>query len=565
MSENGGNNSGKNSGKNGERTPGNGKRGGKSLQNVLIICIAVLSMLLCLSVGCVLYLLFQNPAESSAPNGNAAAASQALATPEDKLPKNLAVGQKPPEGKLSRSDGSAVSIQDLAAQSENGIWLVFWASWCPDCEEQLKIISEMEALAKARGTELILVDRLNPMKENMENAKKALAEHQAKATCLYDGDETCYQAWGLREIPSAVVLDRQGTVREYHAGVMTIAQCEGMLDRAIRGRAATGLAYLKGKLSNNRGGICTSTMQNASPSGKDVLSESQGLMMRYALSADDRTLFDETWRFTRDSMTVGGLSAWYVNAQGVKAKANALLDDLRIWYALRTASRKWGGDYAEAAFGLQAAMAQKCLNSSGQLVDFVDFDTGKQAETISLCYLDLEILEALAQDAPVFSNAYFQARDTLLNGRISGDFPLYYSSYSYADSAYSEADLNTAEALYTLWNLSRVRSLPAESLAWLRERVEKGDLAARYHVNGTAAEGFTYHSTAVYGLAALIALEAGDGQTFELAVRRMERLCVTDWGDQMYGAYRQKGSPAYAFDQLIPLLVNTALSERTEK
>ena len=44
-----------------------------------------------------------------------------------------------------------------------------------------------------------------------------------------------------------------------------------------------------------------------------------------------------------------GLTAWYVNAQGVKARANALLDDLRVWYALRTAARKWGRDYSAEA------------------------------------------------------------------------------------------------------------------------------------------------------------------------------------------------------------------------
>ena len=552
-----------NDGRSGERKPEARKRSGNSVQWVLIICIVALSVLVCAGVVSVVYLLSQGPAEIEAPS-DATDVSQALATPEDTLPRYLAVSQKSPKAVLSRFDGTEVSVQDLASPYKNGVWLMFWASWCPDCEEQLNIIAEMEALAENRGVELILVDRLNPQKENRENARTALEKHGAQALCLYDRNEACYQAWGLREIPSAVVLDSQGTVLEYRAGVMTIAQCEGMLDRAIRGRSAPGLAFISEQLFNGRGGICTSTMQNASPSGRDVLSESQGIMMLYALKAGDRALFDETWQFTRDSMMVDGLSAWYINAQGVKAQANALLDDLRIWYALHMASSRWGGDYGAAAASLQAAIAEKCLNCGGKLVDYVTFDTGKQAETISLCYLDLEILEALAQEAPVFSDVLAQARETLFGGRISDDFPLYYSNYSYADDAYSDADLNTSEALYTLWNLARVHSLPEDALAWLRERVENGDLAARYHVDGQPAEGFNYHSTAAYGLAALIAREVGDGQLLELAVRRMERMCVTEWGDTMYGAYLQKGSPAIAFDQLIPLLVNTALNERTE-
>ena len=198
-----------NDGRSGERKPKDRKRSRNSFQWVLIIFIAVLSVLLCAGVVSVVYMLLQGPAEIKAPS-DATAVSQALATPEDTLPKYLAVSQESPKAVLSRFDGTEVSVQELANQNKNGVWLMFWASWCPDCEEQLNIIAEMEALAENRGVELILVDRLNPQKENMENAKTALEKHGAKALCLYDRNEVCYQSWGLREIPSAVVLDSQG-------------------------------------------------------------------------------------------------------------------------------------------------------------------------------------------------------------------------------------------------------------------------------------------------------------------------------------------------------------------
>ena len=76
--------------------------------------------------------------------------------------------------------------------------------------------------------------------------------------------------------------------------------------------------------------------------------------------------------------------------------------------------------------------------------------------------------------------------------------------------------------------------------------------------------GYEYHSTAVYGLAALIAREEGDQALFELSLRRMERNCVLDESDSMYGAYCLKDAAVHAFDQLIPLLVNATLGERTE-
>ena len=150
----------------------------------------------------------------------------------------------------------------------------------------------------------------------------------------------------------------------------------------------------------------------------------------------------------------------------------------------------------------------------------------------------------------------------MLGGRISDDFPFYYASYDYAANSYSRADLNTAEALYALWNLSRAKELPGDAWAYLKSRIETGSLAARYHIDGTAVKGFEYHSTAVWGLAALIAREEGDENAFELALRRMDRLLVLDAGDALFGAYAQKGAAVYAFDQLIPLLANAWADEK---
>ena len=83
-------------------------------------------------------------------------------------------------------------------------------------------------------------------------------------------------------------------------------------------------------------------------------------------------------------------------------------------------------------------------------------------------------------------------------------------------------------------------------------------------MDGTAVKGFEYHSTAVWGLAALIAGETGDEAAFEKALRRMDRMFVLDAGDARFGAYAQKGAAAHAFDQLIPLLANALASGGNE-
>ena len=535
---------------------GHSKRG---TEITLMIIVGILSILIIAGILYVYWLITKEDAPLSSVLSGTARTDTALSTLEDRLPLRLAVGKEPPDARFQTENGQEVTLRELTAQGKQGVWLVFWASWCPDCSEQFKSIAEMERLANQYGYALILIDRLNPEKESVEAAKAKLKECGATARCVYDDAEACYQAWGMREIPSSVILDSAGIVREYKAGVITPGVCEGLLRRARDGRDSAVRTYLDTQLSNGQGGYWASTSQNApAPSGTDVLSESQGLMLRYALQKDDQKLFSQVWQYTREHLWKNGLTAWYTRGND-PADVNALVDDLRVWYALRQAASRWGGNYRSAANASLTQIRARCLNTQGGLVDFTMFSTGKQADTISLCYLDLEILQAMAEDDSAFRPTLAQARELVQNGRISDDFPLYYSSYSYTDSAYSEASLNTAEALYTLWNLSRVDLLPADALDWLRQRVTDGDLAARYLVSGVPETGFTYHSTAVYALAALIAQEEEDDALFELALRRMERNCVLDADDPNYGAYAQKGATVYAFDQLMPLLVNASI------
>lgn len=534
----------------------------KKFAAALAVCI-VLTAVLLIAAALFLIGLLSRPVSQKTPPEQETEQSEALAMPEDFLPQYLFLGKKPPEAVFMDESGAAVSVEQLATNSDRGVWLMFWASWCPDCDRQFAQMRELEALAETYGVVLVLVDRLNPDRESVSTSEAKRSEYGVFARNVYDDGETCYRAWGMREIPGTVMLDSRGRVAGYYSGVISAGNAQGMLKRLCDGRGAQNLAFILNRMSDGRGGVYTSTRAGgASPSGTDILSESQGLMMSYAVGVNDRQLFDRTWDAAVSKLMTQGLTAWYAREDGEKADANALLDDLRLWYALRQAGERWGDEaYRRQADALRESLKTACRNSEGHWVDFIVFSSGKQAETIALCYLDIEILEAMAQDDPELTEALEHTKQVLLSGRVSDAFPLYFSRYDYQKGRYAAESLNTSEALYTLWNLSRAGLLPNDALDWVRQRVRDGTLAARYDLSGQIVPGYEYHSTAAYGLAALLAWEAGDEEMFEMAVRRMERLYVLDADSPFLGAYCQKGAGAYAFDQLIPLLVNKLWEE----
>lgn len=468
--------------------------------------------------------------------------------PDDLLPKNLHIGRKAPSVSFQTPDGRPADLDTLASKSPGDIWLSFSEQTERDPEHFNQILS----VTSAYGAAAYMVVSHTPDEDSVHY--------------LMDPENKCRLEWGVESLPADIFLDAHGRVLAYHTGSLKPGEAEGIMRRIQAGRSSVNLAFIKRVMSDGNGSFYTNTAPTGStPFGKDVLSESQGLMLMYALEADKPDLFEKVWAFTKENLLVNNLAAWYVTEEGKTADINAFLDDLRIWHALFQAGTTFDESYAQEANIMLEAIKRRCLDKKNRPVDFTNLTDKNRADYISLHYLDLKAMQAMKETDPDFENAYKSALKILSDGRISDEFPLYYKSYNYTTRSYDPDSLNTAEALYTFWNLSRVGMLPEESLNWLKEHVISGTLAARYKTNGDVVFGYNYHSTAVYALATLIAREEGDDELFETALRRMERKLILDADDELFGAYTQKGTVIYSFDQLIPLLVNTMLDEELIK
>ena len=519
-----------------------------SLSRLEKLCFAGIIIFAILIVAVLIWWHAPQKTEEGQPESTA----EALTTPEDKLPQTLYLGQVPPVTKFTDADGKPVS---LSAYEGRPVVLLFWGSWCKYCKAQLAIAKDIEKIADSNGAKVLLIDKLDPQKETRSKALSELNSLGLTFPNWFDDGLTAYKAWGLKEIPTSVVLDGQGNVAAYAIGVLTAGDYKGLMEYALHGGSTATAAFLARSMTNQDGGVYCNVKGSAStPGGHDVLSETQGLMMQYAVLSKNKSLFDSSWDFARTKLEKGGLAAWYVTAAGKTAAVNAALDDLRIWSALADADTVWGG-YAQAADSIRKAIYQDCVQDN-RLVSFYDFGSGKKSSSLSLCYADISTLRDMAQTDARFSSVADNALETVQAGYISDNFPLYYASYDYGKKSYSKDDLNMSEALYTLWNLAKAGKLKTESLAWLKKQVSDGGLAARYHVDGSVVEGYDYHSTAVYALTALTAQAAGDRVLYNAALQKMERYRNGDADSKVYGAFGDPKAGDYpAFDQCMPLLV----------
>ena len=86
--------------------------------------------------------------------------------------------------------------------------LVFWASWCGPCIEE---VPHFNAIVEAYG------DRVEVMGINMGEERSIIVDTQSRTSMRYatllDEDKALASAWMVRRLPLLIVVDSEGRIR----------------------------------------------------------------------------------------------------------------------------------------------------------------------------------------------------------------------------------------------------------------------------------------------------------------------------------------------------------------
>lgn len=118
------------------------------------------------------------------------------------------IGEAAPDVVLPATQGPSASI--INARQGNKAILVFWATWCPHCYEELGKINGASASAQKKGIKIILVD----VGESKEAVQEYLIRRQINLSCFIDEDNTLHDTYQLVGVPTMVFIDKQGIIRD---------------------------------------------------------------------------------------------------------------------------------------------------------------------------------------------------------------------------------------------------------------------------------------------------------------------------------------------------------------
>ncbi|TFE31685.1 glycosyl hydrolase family 8 [Cohnella luojiensis] len=317
---------------------------------------------------------------------------------------------------------------------------------------------------------------------------------------------------------------------------------------------------------DDSGGIYTN-LRNDVPkvsgtaTGHQMLSESTGLMMLYALRNGDQMLFDQQFSFlNKHLITKTGLVRWMVDLEDDShdVSSNASIDDLRIIWALREADRMWGQEkgrlYSKKAEKISVAL-QKHNVTGGILTDYFDWKSEQPADSVTSSYLDLKTIWDLAENDEDWKPVYESSLQILKEAALSNG--LYKKTYKWKTGDWEPIEsVHLVDTLYCAYHLAEVGKDVSPTIRLIETRMEaEGKLHGRLHPDGTSAGDL--ESPAVYALAIrLLDIVNPKHPIIEKLKQRLQDMAVSDSNSMYQGAFvHLPDLEGYSFDQLQSLLV----------
>ena len=132
-------------------------------------------------------------------------------------------GASAPQFELQGLEG-AVS---LAALRGKLVYVDFWASWCGPCRQSFPWMNQMQARYGARGLQVVGVN----VDASSADARQFLAATPARFAVGFDPQGATPRSYGIKGMPSSVLIGPDGKVLLEHAGFRDADRAE--LESAI--------------------------------------------------------------------------------------------------------------------------------------------------------------------------------------------------------------------------------------------------------------------------------------------------------------------------------------------
>lgn len=159
-----------------------------------------------------------NPASVGRSGGNPAPTAYIVGPAVE----GLHVGDLAPELVTGSSSGSTALLTDLngkpislAALRGHPVWLDFWASWCPPCQDELPVLRDLQRSYQDRGLVIVAV---SVQETNAADVRAYAQRYQLNYTIGTDLTGAVFRRYKVYALPTQFFIDRNGVIRSVVQG-----------------------------------------------------------------------------------------------------------------------------------------------------------------------------------------------------------------------------------------------------------------------------------------------------------------------------------------------------------
>ncbi|CAH2214651.1 glycosyl hydrolase family 8 [Tepidibacter aestuarii] len=320
------------------------------------------------------------------------------------------------------------------------------------------------------------------------------------------------------------------------------------------------LQFILNNMSNSKLGIYTNYLDSKEinidkATGKDILSESQGLLLLYLLNKDDKHNFDKALKFTIKNLSLKNSTfAWRIREHEFEDNANCLIDDFRILKALILADEKWDDkDYSKKIKKISDGLLK--YNTKDDICfDFYDIKNKITSKYTTISYIDLYTLKNLSLLDSRWKNIYESSKNIVLNSKIPNT-SLYRYRYDIENKKYvDQKNIDLTQNLYTLIHLAEVDLISSKDIDWIYKEFKKDNkLYSQYSLDLNPASHI--ESTAIYSLASRLFYLVDEPKKSQELLNKCTAFQVSRKDSTLYGSFgNEQTKEVYSFDNLQYLL-----------
>ncbi|KHF38881.1 thiol-disulfide oxidoreductase ResA [Halalkalibacter okhensis] len=111
-------------------------------------------------------------------------------------------------------EGERIELEEFKGK---GVFLNFWGTYCPPCVKEMPIMEELYAEYKEKGVEIIAVNANEPKL----TVERFANRHGLTFPIAIDNGLNVIEAYGIRPLPTTVLIDENGVIVRVFTGGMT--------------------------------------------------------------------------------------------------------------------------------------------------------------------------------------------------------------------------------------------------------------------------------------------------------------------------------------------------------